>query len=563
MSARSADGDRTVCPTPVDNKPSPPSTAVDIDAPCQLLEPEKHAADAVAPTDAPERVRLTQSRKALLLFLFCLSQFIDVLCYSAFTVLAEFVSADLGIPVTQQSWVITSYAIALAAFLLFWGRVSDLYSTKPVFTYGFVVLGLLSLVISFLPDKYSFFVIRGLSGIAGSALIPSSYRLIVACFEPHELGRAFTVYGMAGAFSNIAGTILGAVIALIPGTGQMANWRWFFRIISIIILPASLAAHRLIPKLRGHDAASVNPRPKWKRLDLPGALMMLTAITLLILGLTLGADNGWRTPDFLVPFLLAFVLFPAFFLWEAYLPDDMALIPSKTWNFRFTVLIAFSPVIYAWWSTSQMSSIMIWTAVRHEPVMIAAVRLLPQGVSGISVGLGLAIYTRLVARPRWTVIIGQLFGVIGYVLLVQPKRYDAGEYWPFLFPAYLLGSGGNSACFNGISVATMTSVAPEMAGVAGAVLQTAMQVGSAVAFGVQAGLLTVNEGGIANPGNVHASYFFQLGWSLLWLIGFIVLYKPVPRVPAEKKDAEAGSSVGEGEGEGEEEGEEGQEVLAK
>ncbi|TXT09138.1 hypothetical protein VHUM_02612 [Vanrija humicola] len=546
----SEDPDRTATATPIEYKSSPPSpaTLAAVDERLRPLDADTPHSPTPA-SEAPKRVHLTQSRKALLLFLFCLSQFIDVLCYSAFTVLAEYVSADLGVPITQQSWVITSYAIALAAFLLFWGRVSDLYSAKPVFTCGFVVLGLLSLVISFLPDKYSFFVIRGLSGIAGSALIPSSYRLIVGCFEKHELGRAFTIYGMAGAFSNIAGTILGAVIALIPGTGQMANWRWFFRIICIVILPASLAAQRFIPNLAGDEAesASANPKPKWRRLDLPGALMMLTAITLLILGLTLGADHGWRTPDFLVPFLLAFVLFPAFFLWEAYLPDDMALIPTKTWNFRFTVLIAFSPVIYAWWSTSQMSSVLIWTTARHEPVMIAAVRLLPQGVSGISVGLLLAIYTRLVARPRWTVIIGQLFGVVGYVLMVQPKRYDASEYWPFLFPAYLLGSGGNSACFNGISVATMTSVAPEMAGVAGAVLQTAMQVGSAVAFGIQAGLLTVNPGGVANPGNVHASYFFQLGWSLLWLIGFILLYKPIPRVAAEKKDAEVAAAVEGGE----------------
>lgn len=91
---------------------------------------------------------------------------------------------------------------------MFWGRVSDLYSAKPVFSYGFLVLGLLNVVISFLPDKYSFFVFRALSGIAGSCLIPAAYRLITAVFEPHELGKAFTLFGMSGAVANGEPTLL-------------------------------------------------------------------------------------------------------------------------------------------------------------------------------------------------------------------------------------------------------------------------------------------------------------------------------------------------------------------
>jgi hypothetical protein len=35
----------------------------------------------------------------------------------------------------------TAYSVTFAAFLLFWGRVSDLYSAKPVFLYGFAGLG--------------------------------------------------------------------------------------------------------------------------------------------------------------------------------------------------------------------------------------------------------------------------------------------------------------------------------------------------------------------------------------------------------------------------------------
>jgi MFS family permease len=109
--------------------------------------------------------------------------------YSAFFIFTAPISEDLGVPFAQQSWVITAYAVTFGAFLLLWGRVADLYSAKPVFCYGFLGLGVMNLIISFLPDRYSFFVLRAISGIFGACLIPAAFRLIVAVFEPDELGK--------------------------------------------------------------------------------------------------------------------------------------------------------------------------------------------------------------------------------------------------------------------------------------------------------------------------------------------------------------------------------------
>jgi len=166
------------------------------------------------------------------------------------------------------TWIQTAYAVTFSAFLLFWGRVSDLYSAKPVFSYGFIVLGVLDLIISFLPDKYSFFVLRAISGIAGACLIPASFRLIVAVFEPHELGKAFTLYGMSGALANVSGIMVAGFMEYIPGGGQMAAWRWFFRLLAFLIFPAALASLYFVPKPSGSIA---HVESKWKRLDLVGA----------------------------------------------------------------------------------------------------------------------------------------------------------------------------------------------------------------------------------------------------------------------------------------------------
>lgn len=67
---------------------------------------------------------------------------------------------------------------------------------------------------------------------------------------------------------------------------------------------------------------------------------------------------------------------------------------------------------------------------------------------------------------------------------------------------------------------------PEKAGVIGATLQTAMHSGTVIALSLQAGLMTVEQGGIENFRTVHASWYFELGWVGVWLIGFVVFYRP-------------------------------------
>lgn len=454
--------------------------------------------------------------------------------YSAFYVLTQSVTLDLDIKFEQQSWVITSYAVTFAAFLLFWGRVSDLYSATTVFNWGFVALGVLSLVISFLPEKYSFFVLRAVAGIAGGALVPAAYRLIVYVFDPSELAMAFTIYGLSGTMGTLCGTIVAGLVEFIPpSTGQqMHSWRWFFRIVAIMIIPLAVVSFLLVPYAPGAESGTLNgnedpdPMPRWRRLDLVGALTMLAAIVLLTLGLTLGASYGWKTAGFLAPFLLSFPLFVAFFFWEARLEPAHALIPTSTWRIpSFAIFLAMALPIYAWWAVNFLALIETYVHVHHERPIIGAVRMLPQAVVTLCLTAVFSRFPGIISRPWLTVIIGQVLCVVGYVLFSRTSTFVGKDYWRFIFTGGILGSGGNMAVMTAANVGIMTAIPPEMAGVAGALFQVAIQLGAVIGFATQAGMLTVNPGGLANPANVHASFYFQMGWNALWLILFAVVYK--------------------------------------
>lgn len=123
--------------------------------------------------------------------------------------------------------------------------------------------------------------------------------------------------------------------------------------------------------------------------------------------------------------------------------------------------------------------------------------------------------------------------LVALVLFIQSRTQLGIDYWRFLFPAYIIGSGGMMAVFTGTNVGIMTSVQPEMGGVAGAILQTSLQAGSAVALSIQSGLLTVNPGSISNFENVQTSFYLELGWGIVWLIGFLLFYRPGKTATAE------------------------------
>ncbi|WWC60639.1 uncharacterized protein I303_103213 [Kwoniella dejecticola CBS 10117] len=491
---------------------------------CTLSKAQEH--DGLA-YDTPH------GRKMVLLGIFSLGMFMDVIGFSVFFIMVGPTATDLGIPVEEQTWIITSYGVTFAAFLLFWGRVSDLYSPKPVFVFGFIGLGVTNLVISFLTEPFSYYVVRAISGTCGACLIPSSYRLIVSLFRKEELSFAFAVYGISGSIANCSGLILGGAVLMIPGHGQMIGWRWHFRIVAALILPAAALSWFLIaePKKTTADVES-----KWKRMDIVGALLILLATLLLILGLTLGASHGFGQPAFYVPIIISLVLYPAFIVWERRLPADYALIPTQTWKYQnFTLWVGMALLGYAWWSMEFVPHAETYIHVHGEKPIVAALRVLPQGITAFAASVFLTTFPRISMRARIPVSLGLLGGIIAYVLFILGGARTGRYYWSFTFIGSILGPAAMHTFFNCITVGAMMAVPPSEAGVAGAITQTALQVGSTIGLSIQAGLLTVYPDTYNDLRNTRISWYFVLGWTSIWLIVFLVFYR---RPAKELRDTE-------------------------
>ena len=151
--------------------------------------------------------QLSQTRKNALLLIFSVAQFIDVCNVSGVTVAVAQISVDIALGPSQVVWVRSlssttgtetddrtsdnyrlcvlsacvrpdsiadafrspADSLTFAAFLLFAGRLSDLFPAQLIFEGGFFLLGVFSLVTSFVTSsKYGFLILRGIGGVCGA-----------------------------------------------------------------------------------------------------------------------------------------------------------------------------------------------------------------------------------------------------------------------------------------------------------------------------------------------------------------------------------------------------------
>ncbi|KAJ9092363.1 hypothetical protein QFC21_006864 [Naganishia friedmannii] len=377
--------------------------------------------------------RLSSVRKHVLLAIFSLATALDVVSVSGLITTTESISVDLGLQAGNITWILTAYSMTFASFLLFWGRVSDLYPAHIVFEGGFVMLAVFFLISSFVTNKYGFLVLRALQGIAASSTIPSAYHLIVHLFPVRDKQQsALALLGLIAAIANTLGVVLGGVF-------ELASWRWLFRFMAILAFASAGIGALIMPwKMERHVAA--NKFSKLQRLDLVGVFLMTAALLLFILGLTSGTTDGWKNEHFLAPFLISCLLTVAFFVWESRIHEDKALLSMKLLKLPNLILLCFMAMTpYLWWGTVSLALANYYQIVSHHSAILAAARILPIGIAGLVGGTLVQYVPTMLSRPKWTVIVGVFMAIVpATVLLILADGGHGNDYWKYMAGLYTL-----------------------------------------------------------------------------------------------------------------------------
>ncbi|MGH3880902.1 MAG: MFS transporter [Actinophytocola sp.] len=233
----------------------------------------------------------------LTLAVLSVAQFLIALDYSIIYVALPSVAADLQLEPSLAQWIISAYAVLFAGFLVVGGRLADRVGARRLFVVAVVFFGVASAVGGVATDGAVLLAARGAQGLGAALLQPAIIGLIGTTFAAGPArSRALAVWGAVGASGLAAGAVLGGLLTT-------ASWRLTFVINVPLTLLCAAGALAWISTDRATRA---------DRIPVGAAVLGTGTVLALVLGLTLGADQGWRAWPTLTGLGLAAVLFVAF-----------------------------------------------------------------------------------------------------------------------------------------------------------------------------------------------------------------------------------------------------------
>ncbi|VWD44916.1 MFS transporter [Burkholderia contaminans] len=370
-------------------------------------------------------------------------------------------AGDLHLPVAGLQWVVDAYTLAFAVLMLSGGALGDRFGARRLYISGLVLFALASLA------------------CGAAAMLPNSLALLNdACrHDPHLRARAVGWWTAAGSISIAAGPVVGGVLIAAWG------WRGIF-LVNLPLCAAGLAAAFAWIPARGTAAPAAASR-SIRALDLRGqfiAIAMLAALT--------GAVIEWRPLGFTHPvvaggFVLAALAALAFVAVEARTATPM--LPLSLFRHRtFSAAVLFGICVNLTYYGTVFVLALYLQRARGESALQAGLAFLPLTGGFLLSNLASG---RVVARhgPRAPMLAGALVAALGYGSL---HFVDASTPLAALLVPFLLIPTGMGFAVPAMTTAVLASVAPERAGIASAVLNTARQAGGAMgvaAFGALAG----------------------------------------------------------------------------
>jgi EmrB/QacA subfamily drug resistance transporter len=406
-----------------------------------------------------------QGRPRLALALMVTAQFMVILDSAIVNVALPTIQHSLGFSAVGVEAVITAYATAFGGVLILGGRLADLFGHRRIFVIGLLAFGVTSLACGLANTPAVLISARIAQGLSAAILAPAALALLTTTFtEGAQRNRALGIFGAATSLGFVAGQILGGVLA------DTIGWRSIFIInVPVAVLAAVLARHAI--------ASSPRRGPR-QTPDVLGAVLITSAVALLVWAPTVGSEHGWVSAGFLVPVAAALVLLAVFVMVETkrrYPLVRLAMLRSR----RLVGINLATAITGALNGAVVLLCTLFLQQAHHYSPLHAGLAFVPTGIAGLLAGARFAgpLVTRLGVR---TVLTGALL-ISALAIGGLSFLPGGGDYLPLLAWLVVIGATFTTAAV-ATTVAVSSGVAAGEQGMAAALRQTAYQLG--VALGV-------------------------------------------------------------------------------
>ena len=429
------------------------------------------------------------------------AQVMVVLDVSVVNVALPSIATDLRLSSGDYQWTVSAYVLLSGGFLLLGGRMADLFDRRLMFVTGLAVFTLGSLVSGIADSASTLILARGAQGAGAAMLTPAAMSIVMTTYAGRQRTTALALWGTVASMGIAAGVLFGGLLT------TAFDWRAVF----FINVPVGAAV--LVGVLRKVPAAPIADGGR-RRLDVAGALTLVTGLLALVYAVESTTSHGWTAPQTLGAAAAAAVLLAGFILNERRVAAP--IVPPATWRIRSLVsaTVVMAGVTGAVVGAIFLSSLYL-QQVLGASALVAGLEFLPLAAF-ITASAAAASKVLPHAGAKKLIGIGLLVAAGGALVLA---KVDADpSYLTDVLPGFALLGLGVGPMFVAISVAAMSDVSQEQSGMASGLLMTGHEVGAALgvaALTAVAGDLTTQAGIVAGSQDAFLAVAIGLGVLLL------------------------------------------------
>ena len=436
-------------------------------------------------------------RPRLAFLLLGATQFVLIAAITLVVAALPAVQAELGLGRGELALVSAGYGLAFGGLLLLGGRLADWLGRRSVFVWGVLVFGAASAAAALAPGFALLVAARFAQGCGAALAAPAALSLLPAVHpDPALRARALAVWGGLSGGGAAGGMVLSGVLV------TWLSWRWAFGIPALAALAVALAAPRLLPR---------GPAPAGGGVDVAGGLLAASGLTALGFGLFATEAHGWLAGAVLVPLLAAAVLLAGFVWVEARAPAPLLPLPFLASRRRAAALLVIV-LASAGTASSAFFLALYLQQVRGLSPLHTSAAFLPYAL----IPLAGMVAARLVPRIGAAALSWAGLAVAGVGLGLLARLAPDTSYAPLLLAGLIIFAAGAGHAFSGATVAALEDVPDHRAGLAGGVVNTAMEVGPTIGLALLLSLAAARTARLTAPGHdaaaaVTGGYAFAFG----------------------------------------------------
>ncbi|WP_339737735.1 MFS transporter [uncultured Sunxiuqinia sp.] len=221
---------------------------------------------------------LWTKRQISIIGIVAVTSFMGTFLISSVNIALPAIEKSFGLDAVSLSWVVTSFLLATAMFLLPLGRLGDLKGIRRLFKLGVLIFTLSSLACGLAGSGFWLILFRFIQGVGAAFTSTTGPAILVSAFLPQYRGRVLGLSVSAVYLGLAFGPFAGGILT------QYLGWRTIFFVSTFLGVLTTLIAFLFLGKDEARADAS-------QKIDLKGAGVYMLGLVALVYGSS-QIDNG-------------------------------------------------------------------------------------------------------------------------------------------------------------------------------------------------------------------------------------------------------------------------------